>query len=131
MEPLDLSRNALARALGVPPNRITRIVGGERAITADTALRLARYFRTSPQFWLNLQTHYDLTLATRTATSALEQIVPHASIETTEPPSETPHLSIAIPPVLIDQGALERSYPDLKQWSLVADVHDVPYESYG
>ncbi|MBI4828653.1 MAG: HigA family addiction module antidote protein [Nitrospinae bacterium] len=59
MEPLGLSQNALARALGVPPGRINEILLGKRAVSADTALRLARYFRTTPGFWLNLQNHYD------------------------------------------------------------------------
>jgi len=62
MEPFGLSANALARALSVPPNRITAILNGSRRLTADTALRLARYFGTSPHFWLNLQEHYDLTV---------------------------------------------------------------------
>ena len=55
-----LSQTTLARAIGVPPRRINEIVLGKRAITADTALRLGRYFRMAPQFWLNLQSHYDL-----------------------------------------------------------------------
>ncbi len=60
-----LSSRALAAALGVPTNRITAILNQRRAITADTALRLARFFRTSPEFWLNLQTAYDLKVAAR------------------------------------------------------------------
>ncbi len=60
-----LSSRALAAALGVPTNRITTILNQRRAITADTALRLARFFRTSPEFWLNLQTAYDLKVAAR------------------------------------------------------------------
>ena len=63
MVPLGLSANALARALHVPPNRITGIVGEKRAITADTALRLSLYFGTSADFWLNLQTAYELSVA--------------------------------------------------------------------
>jgi addiction module HigA family antidote len=63
MEPMGLSARALARDLGVPPNRITAILNGERAITADTALRLARRFDTSPEFWMNLQTAHDLEVA--------------------------------------------------------------------
>ena len=63
MKPLGLSRNALARELRVPPQRISEIVQGRRSITADTALRLAQYFGTSPAFWLNLQTRYDLQTA--------------------------------------------------------------------
>lgn len=60
MRPLNLTARSLAAALGVPPNRISQIVKGERAITAGTALRLARYFGTTPQLWLNLQSHYEL-----------------------------------------------------------------------
>ncbi|MGH6905376.1 MAG: HigA family addiction module antitoxin [Geminicoccaceae bacterium] len=58
-----LSQNQLARAIGISPNRIAEIVGNRRRITADTALRLGLYFGNSPEFWLNLQTHYDLKLA--------------------------------------------------------------------
>jgi antitoxin HigA-1 len=65
MEPLGLSANALAKALHVPPNRITAILNGNRSITADTALRLARYFKTTPQSWLNLQKNYELEVAKR------------------------------------------------------------------
>ena len=61
--PLGISQNKLGRDLGVPAQRINEIVRGLRAITVDTALRLARYFNTSPQFWLNLQSHYDLEMA--------------------------------------------------------------------
>jgi addiction module HigA family antidote len=60
MQPLGISMNALARDLAVPPNRISEIVNGKRALTADTALRLALYFGTMPELWLNLQTDYDL-----------------------------------------------------------------------
>ena len=65
MIPLGLSANALARALNVPPNRITAIIAAEnpRAVTPDTALRLSRYFGTTPQLWLNLQQAYDLSAA--------------------------------------------------------------------
>jgi len=63
LKPLKLSANALGRELGVPANRISEIVNGSRALTADTALRLGRYFRTTPQFWMNLQMAYDLSLA--------------------------------------------------------------------
>ena len=59
------SLNELARALRVPMNRISAIVNGRRAITVDTAMRLARYFGTSPQYWLNLQIAYDLEVAER------------------------------------------------------------------
>jgi antitoxin HigA-1 len=60
-----LSQNELSRAIGVSPNRLAEIVNNRRRITADTALRLALYFGNSPEFWLNLQTHYDLKLARR------------------------------------------------------------------
>ena len=63
MEELGLSANSLANALSVPANRITAILKGQRGVTADTALRLARYFGTSPQFWLNLQKTFELRQA--------------------------------------------------------------------
>ena len=63
LEPLALSQNALAQALGVTPMRVSQIVRGQRAITADTALRLSRYFGTRPGWWLDLQTHHDLEAA--------------------------------------------------------------------
>lgn len=59
LKPMNLSQNALARALGVPPRRINEIVLGKRSITADTALRLAKAFGTSIQFWMGLQDEYD------------------------------------------------------------------------
>src|ERR1700726_3663136 len=61
----DLSQNQLARAIGISPNRIAEIVNNRRRITADTALRLSLYFGNSPEFWMNLQTNYDLKLARR------------------------------------------------------------------
>ncbi len=63
LEPLGLSQTALAKALGVTPIRINHIVRGQRSITADTALRLSRYFGTRPGWWLDLQSHYDLAIA--------------------------------------------------------------------
>ncbi|HYZ25293.1 MAG TPA: HigA family addiction module antitoxin [Geminicoccaceae bacterium] len=60
-----LSQNQLARAIGISPNRIAEIVGNRRRVTADTALRLSLYFGNSPEFWLNLQTRYDLKIARR------------------------------------------------------------------
>ncbi len=63
MKPLRLSQYGLAKAIGVPPRRINEIVQGKRSITADTALRLGRYYGVSPQSWMNLQTHYDLEIA--------------------------------------------------------------------
>jgi len=63
LEELNMSAAALARQLDVPTNRITAILNGERGITGDTALRLAHFFGTSPEFWLNLQSCYELRLA--------------------------------------------------------------------
>ena len=60
LNPLGISQYQLAKDISVPPRRINEIVHGQRSITADTALRLARYFRTSERFWLNLQSRYDL-----------------------------------------------------------------------
>ena len=70
-----LSANALAKALGVPANRITAILNEERGITADTALRLSRYLGTTPEFWLNLQTSHDLRKAEREAGKAIARTV--------------------------------------------------------
>jgi addiction module HigA family antidote len=63
LEPLGMSQYALAKAIGVTPIRISQIVRGKRAVTADTALRLSRYFGTRPGWWLDLQSQYDLELA--------------------------------------------------------------------
>ena len=60
MKPLKLSQNRLAREIGVPPRRINEIIHGKRAITADTAMRLSRFFGTSAQVWINLQAEYEL-----------------------------------------------------------------------
>ena len=68
MVPLGLSANGLARAVRVPPNRISAIVNGERGLTADTALRLSRAFGTTAEFWLNLQKQYELDCARDSAT---------------------------------------------------------------
>ncbi|MFQ5673749.1 MAG: HigA family addiction module antitoxin [Nitrospinales bacterium] len=60
IKPMGLSQNRLALDIGVPPRRINEIVHGKRSVTADTALRLGRFFGMSPEFWINLQAHYDL-----------------------------------------------------------------------
>ena len=65
--PMNSSQNALARRIKVPPRRVNEIVHGKRAVTADTALRLARYFGTSPQFWMGLQADHDLEAAEQSA----------------------------------------------------------------
>jgi antitoxin HigA-1 len=83
MEPLGVSINQLSRELSVPPNRISEIVNGKRSITADTALRLERYFNVEAQFWLNLQTEYDLRMVKRKIWSDIEQrIIPRKVTET-------------------------------------------------
>jgi addiction module HigA family antidote len=79
LKPMGLSQNRLALDMGVPPRRINEIVLGKRSITADTALRLGRYFGMSPQFWLGLQMDYDLDLAADALESRLErEVKPYA-----------------------------------------------------
>lgn len=75
LEPLQLSQNQLARDLGTSPRRINEIVLERRGITADTALRLSKYFQTTPQFWLNLQNHYELETRKDTIGEALNKHV--------------------------------------------------------
>ncbi|MBN9611417.1 MAG: addiction module antidote protein, HigA family [Actinobacteria bacterium 69-20] len=75
IEGFGITQNKLAVAIGVPPRRINEIVHGKRGITADTAIRLARYFGTSEEFWMNLQSHYDLRMESRDRT-AIEAIQP-------------------------------------------------------
>ncbi len=72
MEPLGISQNQLARDLDVPPGRINEIIRGKRSVTADTALRLERYFGVTAQFWLNLQATYDLKIARRSLWPMIE-----------------------------------------------------------
>jgi addiction module HigA family antidote len=81
LNPMQLSQNRLALDIGVHPRRVNEIVLGKRSITADTALRLARYFGTSPQFWLGLQADYDLDVAMDVLGDRLErEVKTHASI---------------------------------------------------
>jgi addiction module HigA family antidote len=80
LKPMDLSQNKLARRIGVPPRRINEIMLGKRAIKADTALRLARYFGVSEAFWMGLQTDYDLEATRRRLGGRLDKEVhPHAA----------------------------------------------------
>lgn len=79
LKPLELSQNALARAIGVPPRRINEIVLGKRAVTADTDLRLCRYFGYREGFFLRLQMVYDLMEQKRRIGPALERIEPRAA----------------------------------------------------
>jgi addiction module HigA family antidote len=71
-----ITQNKLAVAIGVPPRRINEIVHGKRGITADTAVRLARYFGTSEEFWMNLQSHYELRIERRALRDQLDAITP-------------------------------------------------------
>jgi addiction module HigA family antidote len=81
LEPMGLSQNRLALSIGVSPRRINEIVLGKRSITADTALRLARYFDMSPQFWLGLQMDYDLDVTEEAVAERLKQEVrPYAAV---------------------------------------------------
>ena len=73
LKPLGISQYRLAKEISVPPRRINEIVHGKRSISADTALRLARYFGTSERFWLNLQTHYDLEVEKARLADRLEE----------------------------------------------------------
>ena len=77
MRPLGLSANQLAKILCVPANRISSIINGQRGITADTALRLYRYFGLEAQFWLNLQNSYDLELLEEKVKDHIFSTVPH------------------------------------------------------
>ena len=76
LEPLSVTQHKLAVAIGVPPRRINEILHGKRRISADTALRLARYFGTSERFWLNLQGRYDLEVERDRLATALQEIQP-------------------------------------------------------
>jgi addiction module HigA family antidote len=75
MAPIGLSANRLATELGIPASRILEIVNGRRGISADTALRLGRYFDTTAQFWMNLQTRYDLEIAREANGKTIERVV--------------------------------------------------------
>ncbi len=82
MGPMNISINKLSRDLVVPPNRISEIVNGKRGITADTALRLERYFGVEAQFWVNLQSEYDLRMIKRKIGNDIEQrIIPVKKLE--------------------------------------------------
>lgn len=76
IEGFAITQNKLAVSIGVPPRRINEIVHGKRGITADTAIRLARYFGTSEEFWMNLQANYELRVERRALRGKLEAITP-------------------------------------------------------
>ncbi|CRD45817.1 Plasmid maintenance system antidote protein, XRE family [Stenotrophomonas indicatrix] len=79
LSPLGMSARALAAAIEVTPARVSDIIAGRRGITADTALRLGRYFGTTAQLWLNLQTNFDLETARRELADSIEHIRPRAA----------------------------------------------------
>jgi len=78
LKPLEIGQSRLARDLNVPVGRVNDIVQGKRAITPDTALRLAVYFNMTPEFWINLQSHYDLKLAKQNLLPKIERSVRRA-----------------------------------------------------
>jgi addiction module HigA family antidote len=80
LSPLGVTQHRVAVAIGVPPRRLNEIVHGTRRISADTALRLARYFGTTDGFWLNLQSHYDLEVERERLGPVLETIEPLAAV---------------------------------------------------
>jgi addiction module HigA family antidote len=75
LKPMNISQSQLAKDINVPPNRISQIIHGRREITADTALRLARYFSIEPEFWINLQTRYNMKQARKKIGSSFEKEV--------------------------------------------------------
>lgn len=78
---LDITPTGLARQIDVPPNRITQIIKGSRSITGDTALRLGHWFEMSPQFWLNLQSSYDLRLAEQAAGAQIKRLPRRSKVQ--------------------------------------------------
>ena len=78
LEPMEITQYRVAKDTGVPPTRIAEICAGRRSISADTALRLAKYFETSPKFWLGLQEDFDLENARLAKADELDAIVPRA-----------------------------------------------------
>ncbi|MBW7566320.1 HigA family addiction module antidote protein [Chromobacterium subtsugae] len=80
LEPMGISQYALAQATEVPPRRINEIVHGKRAISIDTALRLGTFFGVDPQFWVNLQSHYDLEMEKEALSAILERIETHRMV---------------------------------------------------
>lgn len=80
LDPLGISQYRLSKAIEVPQDRISKIVNGERSVTADTALRLARYFGTSEDFWMKLQMDHDKAVARDALADTLARIQPHVSV---------------------------------------------------
>jgi len=90
LQPRNLSQNRLARAIEVPPRRINEIILGKRAITADTAVRLARYFSNEPAYWMKLQTDYDIARATNNIGIHLHAIKQHEPEQSEDAADDTP-----------------------------------------
>lgn len=86
MQPLEISQNKLARDLDVPPARINDLIHNRRGISADTALRLSKYFNTTPEFWLTLQMDYDLRRSRRTTWPAIESRIRMQQPHSPSPP---------------------------------------------
>ena len=80
LKPFGLTQTQLAADLGVAPNRVNELVKGKRNITAETALMLGKYFGTTPAFWMNLQTHYDLEIAKVQSHDKLERVKPRETV---------------------------------------------------
>lgn len=80
LETLGVSQTEFARQINVPPNRISQIIAGKRSVTGDTALRLGHWFGVEPQFWLNLQTQFDLVVAERQAGNSVRELPTAAQI---------------------------------------------------
>ena len=90
LRPMELSVYRLARALKISRPRLNDVVRGRRRVTTDTALRLGRYFGTTPEFWINLQTRHDLDLAERTVRTTIEREVQPRALATTPSPAARP-----------------------------------------
>ena len=105
MEPLGISRNQLARDINVPVGRISDITNGKRGVTADTALRLGRYFGTGPELWLRLQAEFDLYVARRTTWPAVENRV---RVLTSEALVKAPVAALVDAMPSVDESAIEK-----------------------
>lgn len=107
MEPLGITQYRLAKETNVPPRRINEIVQGQRAITADTALRLGKYFGTSELFWLNLQARYDLDVQRQKLGATLATVRPFARVGRSAPPPSRAARAVI---TAAKQGAIRSGY---------------------
>ena len=113
LDELGLSANALAKALAVPTNRITAILKGQRGLTADTALRLSRYFGTTPQFWLNLQKTFELRVAELSSGQDIAEASPASSAGLGSPVARAARNPL---PVLLSQRAPRATVAPARSW---------------